>query len=69
MGQITLNYEDSKKILDNPDSAPDARVIAAAFIAFFEVKNHADAIDPKTRGITLKLSHMIAGAIYEAGEL
>lgn len=63
MGQITLNYDDSKRILDNPDASPDARVIAACFIAFFETSNHVDEIDSSTRAIVLKLSRMVSGVI------
>lgn len=66
MGQVTLNYEDSMRILNNADANPDARVIAACFVAFFETKNHAEDLDSSTRTIALKLSHMVAASIYDA---
>jgi len=65
MGQVTLNYEDSMRILNTEDAHPDAKVVAACFIAFFTTKNHADDINPSTRAIALKLSHMLAAAIYD----
>lgn len=65
MGQITLSYEDSKRILDNPDANADARVIAACFIAFYETNNHVDEIDKSTRAIVQKLSYMTTGLIYD----
>lgn len=68
MGSITLSHEDSKKVLDNPDASPTARVIAACCIAFFEAKRHADEVDADTRAIALKLTHMTASAIYEGAE-
>lgn len=66
MGQITLNYEDSMRILNNEDANADAKVIAACFVAFFETKTHADEIDSATRTIAMKLSHMVAVEIYAA---
>lgn len=66
MGQITLSYEDSKRILDNPDSSGDARVIAACFIAFYETNNHLEEIDLSTRAIVQKLAHMTTGLIYDS---
>lgn len=65
MGQISLNYMDSMRILNNPDANPDARVIAACFVAFFETKNHAGELDSATCTIAMKLSHMIAASIYD----
>jgi len=65
MGQVTLNYEDSMRILNNAKANPDARVIAACFVAFFEAKTHAEDLDSSTRSIVLKLSHMSAAAIYD----
>lgn len=65
LAQITLNREDAKRILDNPEASGDARVIAAFTIAFFEANDHAAEIDPDTRAITLRLAHMCAAAIYE----
>lgn len=64
MGEITLNFDDSLRILNNPEASPDARVIAACFVAFFETQNCVDEIDSSTRTIALKLSHMVAQAIY-----
>lgn len=65
MGQVTLTYEDSLRILNDETSHPDARVVAGCFIAFFETKNHAEELDSSTRSIALKLSHMVAAAIYD----
>jgi len=64
MGEITLNHEDSMRILNNAEANPDARVIAACAVAFLEARNHADEIDPSTATIALKLSHMVAAQIY-----
>lgn len=64
MAQITINREDAKKILANPEADSDARVIAAFTIAFFEANEHALEIGPDTRAITLKLAHMCAEVIY-----
>lgn len=68
MGQITLNLEDSMKIINSPDAAPAARMIAAAFIAFHEANEGAEEVDSATRSICLKLNHMTAAAIYDAAE-
>ena len=68
MGSISLNYEECKKILDNPDASPDARVIAASAIAFFEAARHADDISSDTRSITLKLAHNIASEMYREAD-
>lgn len=65
MGQITLNREDSMRILNNPDSDPDARAIAAAAVAMFEINEHAFDLSKETCSIVLKLSHMAAAAIYD----
>jgi hypothetical protein len=64
MAQISLNYDECKRILDNADAAPDARVIAASAIALFEASRHADDISSDTRAITLKLAHNIASEMY-----
>lgn len=66
MGEITLNAERAMSILNNPDATPDARVIAACTIAFFEANDHAEVVEKSTRAIALKLSHMVAAAIYDA---
>jgi len=63
MGAITLDYEDSIRILADEDAGPNAHVIAACAIAFFVTKDNADHIDAKTRAIALKLSRMVAAAI------
>jgi hypothetical protein len=68
MPQITLNRDDAKKILDNPGASPDARLIAAFTIAFFESHDHAEDIGPDTRSIVLKLAHLSADAIYKGAE-
>ena len=68
MGQVTLNYDECKRILDNANAAPDARVIAAAGIAFFEAARHADDITSETKSITLKLAHNIASEMYRESE-
>ncbi|MGH8053556.1 MAG: hypothetical protein ACREP4_06525 [Stenotrophomonas sp.] len=66
MGQVTLNFDDSMKIINNPDASPDARMIAAAFIAFHEANGSAVDADSSTRAIVLKLNHMTAAAVYDA---
>lgn len=68
MSSVTLNYEECKRILDNADAAPDARVIAAGAIAFFEAARHAGDISSDTRAITLKLAHNIASEMYREDE-
>ena len=65
MGQISLNREDSMLILNNPDSDPDARAVAAAAVALFEVNEHTFDLSKETCAIVLKLSHMAAAAIYD----
>lgn len=69
MGQITLNYEDAMRVLTNPESGADAKVIAACTVAFFEVNDHADEIERDTRAIVLKLSHMTADVILGDHEM
>lgn len=68
MGEISLNPADSLKVLNSPDADPNSRVIAACAMAMFEASDHADDIEPSTRAIALKLSHMVAAAIYDAQE-
>lgn len=68
MPQITLNRDDARKILDNPEASSDARVIAGLTIAFFEANDHAADIAPETRAITLKLAHLCVSAIYQGAE-
>lgn len=68
MGQVTLNYDECMRILENADALPDARVIAASAIAFFEASRHSEEITTDTRAITLKLAHNIASEMYREGE-
>ncbi|NII74234.1 hypothetical protein FHW84_002819 [Dyella sp. SG562] len=68
MGQITLDFEDAQKIINNPDAGGDARVIAAFTIAFFVAMAHAHTIEPTTTAIALKLAHKSADAIYRGVE-
>lgn len=65
MRKISLNREDSMLILNNPDSDPNARAVAAAAVALFEVNEHAFDLSKETRAIVLKLSHLVAAAIYD----
>ncbi len=65
MGQISLNREDSMRILNNPDSDPDARVIAAVAVALFEANEQAFDLSKEARAIVLKLSYLVAAAIYD----
>jgi hypothetical protein len=55
-------------ILNNAESVPDARVIAASAVAFFEANRHAEDISHETRCIALKLSHNIAIEMYREHE-
>lgn len=66
MGQITINRDHAMGVLNDANADPTARVIAACTVAFFEANDHADEIDSSTRSIALKLSHMVASAIYDA---
>ena len=54
------------RVLGDAESSPDARVVAACSIAFFEALDHAEIIHAPTRAIALKLSHMVAAQIYDA---
>lgn len=64
MGHITLDKHDAARILVNPESGPDARVIAGMTVAFFEMAEHAEMITPTTATIVRKLAHKITGATY-----
>lgn len=68
MGQITLNFDDSMHILNNPDAAPDATVVAAAFIVFFNAQENGDAVTAETRSIAQKLLRMAATALDDGGQ-
>lgn len=68
MGQITLKREDALRVLNNPESGPDARAIAGVTMALFEVSEHAEDIEKSTKSIVLKVVHMVATAIYDLDE-
>ena len=68
MPSITLNKDDAMRILNNRESSPNARIIAAHTVAFFESAEHAEDSDASTRSIALKLSHMASAENYKGGE-
>ncbi|WP_088100308.1 hypothetical protein [Xanthomonas retroflexus] len=69
MPEIKLNREDSMQLLnDGRDDQPNARVVAAAAVLFFEIAEAADDVDGNTRQIVHKLLRMSASALDEAAE-
>lgn len=69
MAEIKLNREDSMRLLNEAhDDQPNARVVAAAAVLFFEVTDAADALDGETRQIVHKLLRMSGSALDEAVE-
>ncbi|MBD3825636.1 hypothetical protein [Stenotrophomonas sp.] len=68
MGEIKLNREDSMRILNSTDASPDARVIAAFAVMFFEAVEHADELDAETYAIAHKLLRMGASELDHARE-
>lgn len=69
MAEIKLNREDSMRLLNEAhDDQPNARVVAAAAVLFFEVTDAADAVDGETRQIVHKLLRMSGSALDEAVE-
>lgn len=68
MGQISLNREDAMRVLNTLKASPDARIIAACTIAFFEAREHSEDVDSATRSIALKLCHMVGAEIYAAAD-
>lgn len=69
MAEIQLNREDSMRLLNEAhDDQPNARVVAAAAVLFFEITDAADDIEPDTRQIVHKLLRMSGSAMDEAVE-
>lgn len=68
MGEIKISLEDSMRILNNDHSTPNARVIAACAVAFFEIENAGDGINSSSRTIAHKLFRMSASALDDARE-
>lgn len=64
---MTLNYEDSMRILQSTETDPSVRIIAACAVAFFELERHADDATIEIRAAALKLLHMGSSAIYRNG--
>lgn len=44
---------------------PPTRAVAAVAVALFEANEHAFDLSKETRAIVLKLSHLVAAAIYD----
>ncbi|MFC3716830.1 hypothetical protein ACFONC_11775 [Luteimonas soli] len=68
MGQVSLNREDMRKVLADPDAGADATLIAAAGTVYFEAMECAAAVDGATVQIAQKLLRMAAHAIDEERE-
>lgn len=66
MAQIQLTRPQCETILQDPDSDPCVRAMAALGMAFFEVSDQAGKLDGTYRGICLKLIYMIQEAIHTA---
>lgn len=66
MAQIQLTRPSCEAILQNPDSDPCVRAVAALGVAFFEVNDQAGKLDGAHRGICLKLIYMCQEAIHTA---
>lgn len=69
MAQITLNREDSERVLANENSSAGARIVAAAAIAFFEVKESSEDSGRECLAIAQKLAHMTLSELYDAIDL
>jgi len=69
MPEIKLNREDCLHLLNQTNTEqPNARVVAAAAVLFFEVTDAADDVDGETRQIVHKLLRMSGSALDEAVE-
>lgn len=68
MGQISLNREELRHVLANPDAGANALLIAAAGTAFFEALKCAAAADGASAQIAQKLLRMAASAIDKERE-
>lgn len=69
MAEIKLNREDSMRLLNEAhDDQPNARVVAATAVLFFEVTDAAYAVDGETCQIVHKLLRMSGSALDEAVE-
>jgi len=68
MAEIELNREKSMRILNSADASPDARVIAAFAVMFFEATEHAEDLEPETYAIAHKLLRMGASELDQARE-
>lgn len=69
MPEIKLNREECLRLLNEANTdQPNARVVAAAAVLFFEVTDAADDVDGETRQIVHKLLRMSGSALDEAVE-
>lgn len=67
MAKLTLNREESMKILNNPEASRDARVIAACAVALFECSDEGQ-VAVSSRQIAHKLLRMSATVLDDASE-
>lgn len=68
MAEITLKREDSMKVLNDPNSTADARVIAAFAMALFECNGGDELTELSTRQIAHKILRMAGTALDTAAE-
>ncbi|MDG2507663.1 hypothetical protein [Stenotrophomonas maltophilia] len=66
MARIQLTRPNCEAILQDPDSDPCVRAMAALGMAFFELSEQAGKLDGTYRGICLKLIYMCQEAIHTA---
>lgn len=65
MAEVTLNRDDSMRILNDPASSPEATLIAACAVTFFAANDAAEDVDDETRTIAHKLLRMTATRLDE----